>query len=73
MAHDTSHTVGLRAPEVKGGVPTPIEAAALPFPAKPHGKKRKKSVSIRQYSKKKAKLFTVNKAKGKGLYPMLKP
>ena len=39
-------TVGLRAPEVKGGVPTQIEAFAQPFVAKSHGRKRKKSVSI---------------------------
>lgn len=66
MAHDTSHAVGLRAPEVKGGVPTPIETVAQLFPAKPHGKKRKKRESIRQYSKKEGKAVHCKQGQGKG-------
>lgn len=51
---------GLRAPEV---------AVAQPFPAKPHGRKRTTSVSIRQYSKKEGKAIHCKQGQGKGHLP----
>lgn len=57
VAHDTNHPVGFLAPDVKGGAPTQNQAGAQPFPARPHGKKRKKQVSLGRYSKKKPRFL----------------
>lgn len=65
VAHDANHAVGSSlVPEGKNALPSLNEVAKQPKPVKPWGNKRKKRVSIGQYSKKKPKLATSSETTG---------